>query len=67
MIPNMNISVGTQFAIGSGGNDTECATERTAPKLCFPSHTAPLGVTFNNNGTAAYIAFHGSWYVTLVD
>ncbi|CAI6339410.1 unnamed protein product [Periconia digitata] len=60
VIPNNeNINIGTQFAFGDG-NDTACA-ERVPPRLCFPSHTAPLGVTFNNKGTAAYIAFHGSW------
>lgn len=65
IIPNNDgIEVGTQFAFGTG-NDTECL-ERTPPKLCFPAHTAPLGVTFNQNGTAAYIAFHGSWYVSVI-
>ncbi|KAF2793095.1 soluble quino protein glucose/sorbosone dehydrogenase [Melanomma pulvis-pyrius CBS 109.77] len=60
VIPNnQNIKVGTQFAIGTG-SDSTCA-QRIPPKLCFPSHTAPLGVKFNNNSTAAYIAFHGSW------
>ncbi|KAF2019529.1 soluble quino protein glucose dehydrogenase [Aaosphaeria arxii CBS 175.79] len=60
VIPNnQNIKVGTQFAIGSG-NDATCA-QRVAPKLCFPSHTAPLSVGFNRNSTAAYITFHGSW------
>ncbi|KAF2005836.1 glucose sorbosone dehydrogenase [Amniculicola lignicola CBS 123094] len=60
IIPNnANIKVGTQFAIDSG-NDATCAN-RIPPKLCFPSHTAPLGVKFNPNSTAAYIAFHGSW------
>lgn len=60
VIPNnQNIKVGTQFAIDTG-SDATCA-DRIAPKLCFPSHTAPLGVKFNPNSTAAYISFHGSW------
>ncbi|KAF2681598.1 soluble quino protein glucose dehydrogenase [Lentithecium fluviatile CBS 122367] len=60
VIPNgANYKVGTQFAIGSG-SDATCA-QRTAPKLCFPAHTAPLSVRFNSNSTAAYISFHGSW------
>ncbi|ORY11125.1 soluble quino protein glucose/sorbosone dehydrogenase [Clohesyomyces aquaticus] len=60
VIPNnQNIKVGTQFAIGTGSDST--CTSRIAPKLCFPSHTAPLGVKFNSNSTAAYITFHGSW------
>ena len=62
VIPNnANIKVGTQFAIGTN-SDAPCAN-RVAPKLCFPAHTAPLGVRFNPNSTAAYISFHGSWYV----
>jgi glucose/arabinose dehydrogenase len=32
-----------------------------APRLAFPSHTAPLDVKFNADGSAAYITFHGSW------
>jgi glucose/arabinose dehydrogenase len=59
---NQNINVGTQFPIGSAS--TDCAS-RYAPKLCFPSHTAPLGVKFNADGSAVYISFHGSWYVAL--
>jgi hypothetical protein len=60
IIPNnANIKVGTQFAIGTG-SDSICAN-RISPKLCFPAHTAPLGVRFNSNSTAAYIGFHGSW------
>ncbi|KAF2262210.1 soluble quino protein glucose dehydrogenase [Lojkania enalia] len=64
VIPNnQNIKVGTQFLIGtaSGGlSDSTCA-QRYAPKLCFPSHTAPLDVKFKPDGSAAFITFHGSW------
>ncbi|KAF2713167.1 glucose sorbosone dehydrogenase [Pleomassaria siparia CBS 279.74] len=56
---NGKIKVGTQFAIGTG-SDATCA-RRVAPKLCFPAHTAPLGVEFNPKSSAAYITFHGSW------
>ncbi|KAF1963318.1 soluble quino protein glucose dehydrogenase [Byssothecium circinans] len=60
VIPNgASYKVGQHFAIGSGSDST--CTSRTPPKLCFPAHTAPLGVKFNPNSTAAYIAFHGSW------
>ncbi|KAH6715114.1 hypothetical protein BKA61DRAFT_643028 [Leptodontidium sp. MPI-SDFR-AT-0119] len=60
---NANIKVGTQFLIGdpSGSNTDAMCLQRQAPRLTFPSHTAPLDVKFNRNGTAAYIAFHGSW------
>ncbi|KAL2194962.1 soluble quino protein glucose/sorbosone dehydrogenase [Corynascus similis CBS 632.67] len=40
--------------------DGECANRMTG-RLHFPAHTAPLDIKFNSNGTAAYIAFHGSW------
>lgn len=60
---NANIKVGTQFLIGtpSGSNTDAMCLQRQAPRLTFPSHTAPLDVKFSRNGTAAYIAFHGSW------
>jgi glucose/arabinose dehydrogenase len=64
VIPNnQNISVGTQFLIGSAKvdmNDATCA-QRYAPRLCFPSHTAPLDIKFTGTGDAAYVTFHGSW------
>ena len=59
-----NIPVGTQFAIDSpsgGSTDATCASTKMAPKLTFPSHTAPLDVKFRADGTAAFISFHGSW------
>lgn len=65
IIPNnQNIKVGTQFLIGTASgslSDATCA-QRYPPKLCFPAHTAPLGVKFKADGSAAYITFHGSWY-----
>jgi glucose/arabinose dehydrogenase len=42
----------------------ECANNRMTGRLHFHAHTAPLDIKFNKNSTAAYIAFHGSWYVT---
>ncbi|KAF2177307.1 soluble quino protein glucose dehydrogenase [Zopfia rhizophila CBS 207.26] len=64
VIPNnQNIKVGTQFLTGSASGSLSDATceQRYAPKLCFPSHTAPLDVKFKADGTAAFITFHGSW------
>lgn len=60
---NSNIKVGTQFLIvdASGSNTDAMCLQRQAPRLTFTSHTAPLDVKFNRNGTVAYIAFHGSW------
>lgn len=43
----------------------ECANNRMTGRLHFHAHTAPLDIKFNQNSTAAYIAFHGSWYVFL--
>ncbi|KAK1230156.1 hypothetical protein PQX77_006750 [Marasmius sp. AFHP31] len=62
MIPN--IKVGTQFVVGApSGNTTDqmCQTQRVAPRISFPSHTAPLDIKIHPNGTSAYISFHGSW------
>ncbi|KAK3290791.1 soluble quino protein glucose/sorbosone dehydrogenase [Chaetomium fimeti] len=39
----------------------ECANNRMTGRLHFHAHTAPLDIKFNQNSTAAYIAFHGSW------
>lgn len=63
---NEGIQVGTQFAIGEQNstlNDTFCREDRIAPRLTFQAHQAPLDMKFNQNGTAAWITFHGSWYV----
>lgn len=60
---NAGLQVGSQFAIGDQNatvNDTVCA-QRAAPRLTFQAHMAPLDILFNNNGTAAWITFHGSW------
>lgn len=62
-IPDVgNLKVGEQFASkqSSTVNDTTCIQDRVAPRLAFPAHTAPLDIAFSADGTAAYIAFHGS-------
>lgn len=53
------IQVGTQFS-ATTSTDNVCKP-MTAPRLCLPPHTAPLGIAFTPDGTAAYIALHGSW------
>ncbi|KAF2001674.1 soluble quino protein glucose dehydrogenase [Amniculicola lignicola CBS 123094] len=60
---NTGLKVGTPLVIGgpSGSNTDAMCQSRQWPKLCFPSHTAPLDIKFNKNGTTAYIPFHGSW------
>ncbi|KAJ8082675.1 hypothetical protein PM082_008531 [Marasmius tenuissimus] len=62
MIPN--ITVGTQFVVGTPSDnitDEMCQNERIAPRISFPSHTAPLDIKIHPNGSSAYISFHGSW------
>ncbi|KAF5537660.1 Soluble quino glucose sorbosone dehydrogenase [Fusarium mexicanum] len=57
--------VGKQFAgtpqgeTDLGFTDEECQ-EKQAPRITFGSHLAPLDIKFLD-GSAAYIAFHGSW------
>ena len=65
---NQGIQVGMQVAIGEQNstlNDTTCQEERIPPRLTFQAHQAPLDIKFNPNGTAAWVTFHGSWYVYL--
>jgi hypothetical protein len=60
-------AVGSQTTIDASVgsvSDADCA-KRTAPKLVFPAHTAPVDIKFKKDGSAAYITFHGSWYVHL--
>ncbi|KAK4200939.1 soluble quino protein glucose/sorbosone dehydrogenase [Triangularia verruculosa] len=52
--------VGSLFKPDSVPNANDCANRMTG-RLHFHAHTAPLDVKFTANGTAAYIAFHGSW------
>lgn len=49
----------TPFAL-SPADDAHCATT-TPPRLVFHAHTAPLDIKFDASGSAAYVAFHGSW------
>jgi hypothetical protein len=59
------LKVGEQTVIdASVGSPTaaDCA-KRQAPRLVFPAHTAPLDIKFKKDGSAAYVTFHGSWYV----
>ncbi|KAK4211854.1 L-sorbosone dehydrogenase [Rhypophila decipiens] len=55
-----NIKVGDLFKPDGTPAASDCASRQTGT-VHFHSHTAPLDVKFNKNGTAAYIAFHGSW------
>ena len=62
-IPDVGgLKVGDQFSMvqNSTVNDTACRTNFVAPRLTLPAHTAPLGITFNGDGSQAFISFHGS-------
>ncbi|KAH7177180.1 soluble quino protein glucose/sorbosone dehydrogenase [Fusarium sp. MPI-SDFR-AT-0072] len=64
-----DLKIGDQFPAdrqADGDNataltDAECKSDYIAPVLAFQAHTAPLDLKFNENGTRAYISFHGSW------
>ncbi|ORY12779.1 soluble quino protein glucose/sorbosone dehydrogenase [Clohesyomyces aquaticus] len=60
---NANLKVGTPFVIdnATAANTDATCQAKMAPKLCFPSHTAPLDIKFNAKGDIGYIPFHGSW------
>lgn len=64
-IPDNNgLQTGSNFAIGTQNatvNDTYCQNDRIAPRITFQAHMAPLDIKFNTNGTAAWVAMHGSW------
>ncbi|OAA71224.1 Soluble quinoprotein glucose/sorbosone dehydrogenase [Cordyceps fumosorosea ARSEF 2679] len=45
----------------AGYTDDWCRDNATAPRLTFGSHLAPLDIKFLPDGSAALIAFHGSW------
>lgn len=60
-----DLETGDQFpadrkAGQSTPSDEECNTEYVPPVLAFQAHTAPLDIKFDENGTKAYISFHGS-------
>ncbi|KAF2186376.1 soluble quino protein glucose dehydrogenase [Zopfia rhizophila CBS 207.26] len=66
---NTNIKVGTQFLMGplNGTRTDAVCADRIPPKLVFPSHITPLDLKFKEDGSAAYIAFHGSSGRTIPD
>lgn len=57
-----NLKTGDQFPDDDAQNVTDemCNSKYVTPRLAFQAHTAPLDIKFNKDGSAAYIAFHGS-------
>jgi glucose/arabinose dehydrogenase len=68
--PNLgDLKVGDQFPADrqsrqnkddTNPTDKECNSDYVAPVLAFQAHTAPLDMKFDEDGTNAYISFHGS-------
>ena len=56
---NSGLVIGSQFSLNATSDDI-CAG-RTAPRLTFQAHMAPLDVKFNSSGDQAWVTFHGSW------
>jgi glucose/arabinose dehydrogenase len=62
-----NLKVGSQFAIdATPGSDNQNRTDaycalQVPPRLTFQAHMAPLDIKFHNQGTEAWVTFHGSW------
>ncbi|KAI5467649.1 soluble quino protein glucose/sorbosone dehydrogenase [Mariannaea sp. PMI_226] len=63
-----DLTTGDQFAADEDDtnlitiqDDGECNTKYVPPELAFQAHTAPLDIKFNENGTKAFVTFHGSW------
>lgn len=56
------LQVGDQFAPSSSSvtGDDACARDFVAPRLTWPAHTAPLDIKFAQDGSEAFISFHGS-------
>ncbi|KAH8686163.1 soluble quino protein glucose/sorbosone dehydrogenase [Tricladium varicosporioides] len=60
---SLGSKVGQQVSIDASvgaSTDADCA-KKTAPRLVFPAHTAPLDIKFKKDGSAAFVTFHGSW------
>ncbi|CAK7225740.1 hypothetical protein SCUCBS95973_005965 [Sporothrix curviconia] len=57
-----SLAVGDQFSMAQNStlNDTTCASDYVAPTLTFAAHASPQDLLFAADGTAAYVALHGS-------
>ncbi|KAB5572764.1 hypothetical protein GE09DRAFT_683719 [Coniochaeta sp. 2T2.1] len=67
-LQNPELKQGQQFypnAINGStmvGFDRICSSSNyEAPRVVLPAHTAPLGIEFLPDGSAAFISLHGSW------
>lgn len=63
---NPNLKMGQQFVPNTAQGVDVAATDSgcgkfQAPRVVFPSHTAPLDIKFTKDGSSAFVSFHGSW------
>ncbi|KAF5579213.1 L-sorbosone dehydrogenase [Fusarium pseudocircinatum] len=63
---NGRVKIGEQFGADrpselSRRTDEECQRDYVAPVRVFQAQSASIGLGFNQDGTRAAIAFHGSW------
>jgi glucose/arabinose dehydrogenase len=42
-------------------SDETCSNDYVAPRLAFQAHTAPLDIKFAQDGSEAFVSFHGSF------
>jgi glucose/arabinose dehydrogenase len=56
------LNVGDQFPTSESNvlDDETCAKEFVSPTLTLHAHTAPLDIKFKDDGSQAFISFHGS-------
>ena len=64
-----DLETGDQFPDeeSSDATDESCNDDFVSPRLSFQAHTAPLDILFRNDGSEAFISFHGSckWNILL--
>ncbi|RBR03348.1 hypothetical protein FVER53590_03838 [Fusarium verticillioides] len=63
---NKRVKIGEQFGADrpsalSRRTDEKCQRDYVAPVLVYQAQSAAIGLGFNQDGTQAAIAFHGSW------
>jgi glucose/arabinose dehydrogenase len=57
-----DLETGDQFPMDETRTltDESCNTDYIAPRLSFQAHTAPLDIKFTEDGSEAFVSFHGS-------
>lgn len=57
-----DMQTGDQFPVAETSTltDESCNEDFVAPRLTFQAHTAPLDIVFTEDGSQAFVSFHGS-------